>query len=335
MSNHRPKYVIHDCDPGPDDAIALMLSLSSPLWHVEAITTVGGNIHVEKCASNARKIVELCGKKTPVYIGSDKPLYRDLYTLESVFTDSGLPGAEKIIDPGSEKVFDQSAVDFLVHELKDKEYILCATGPLTNIASAINIRPQITKNISHLVLMGGCFFPEPVRGESGNFKVNGTKGLAEFNFAIDPEAASIVLNSKISKISAIGLNITRKILFNSFWRDSFLEIGNHVGITAARILETVGESHKVDLGHLRTSENDPVRAVHDAITVVYMESPELFDTKDLYVKVETACPPAIAGQSLVSEVPKQGYSPHPICIVCDADVEKVFENIINSLSRYK
>ena len=287
--------LIHDCDPGPDDALALMISFASPYWEVVGITTVGGNANVKQCARNARKIAALCGHKVPVYVGMQQPLERKIVTLEDIFTSSGLPGADDLPDPGESSI--EHAIQYLVDTLGDDDaspHIICATAPLTNIAMALLKKPSIAHKIERLVLMGGCVFPEPVRGEMGNFKVEGTDGKAEFNFATDPEAAALIFASEIRDVSLIGLSVTREVLFNGRWRDRFRSINNPVARRAADLLSCVAESHKQDLGHLRQYPDDPVRAVHDAVAVVYIDNPELFSSQKMYVRIVTTPAPDIA-----------------------------------------
>jgi len=337
MSGQHLTPLIHDCDPGPDDSLALMVSFSSPNWEVVGITTVGGNANVTQCARNARKIVALCGHRVPVYIGMQQPMERKITTLEDIFTASGLPGADDLPDPDQNNSPTEHAVQYLVDRLGSPSatpHIICATGPLTNIAMAILKKPSITKNIKRLVLMGGCVFPEPVRHEMGNFRVAGTDGKAEFNFATDPEAASLVFTSDIKDIAMIGLNVTRKVLFNSTWRDRFHDLGNPVAQTAAKLLSCVTDSHKQDLGHLRAFTDDPVRAVHDAVAVVFIDHPELFTTHKMYVRIVTAPFPDIAGQSLPCNWDEKGASRYPLDVVMDADTDKVFELMCERLATY-
>lgn len=330
--------MIHDCDPGPDDSLALMLSFASPNWRVAGITTVGGNAGVEECTRNARKIAALCGHKVPVHKGLHHA-GRDgrVVTLEDMFTVSGLPGAEDLPDPGPDWTPTQDAVSYLVETLGAENappHLVCATGPLTNIAAALEREPRIVRAIKRLVLMGGCVFPEPIRGEMGNYKVAGTDGKAEFNFAIDPGAAAAVLGSDIKDISLIGLNVTRKVLFNAHWRDRFLEIGNPVAMRAAEFQSRWRHNNKSDLGHLWRTADDIARAVHDAVAVVYIDHPQLFESRRVHVRVVTDPPPAVAGLSLPAQAEEAGASRHPIDVVTDADTDKVFEAMCERLAAY-
>ena len=282
------KPLIQDCDTGQDDAISLMMNMASSCYLLEGITTVGGNVTVDRCALNSRRIVELCRKNIPVYVGASQPLERQLITLECVFGQSGMAGGDDLPDNSSLQG-GMNAVDYLVRKLTAPEqpYTLCATAPLTNLALAIRQAPTLTNNIEQLVLMGGCPYPEPLWGEMGNIEVKGTSGKAEYNFAMDPEAADIVFRSGIRNISMIGLNVTRRVLFNRDWGDRMYALGNRVAQKAADILGAVGEEDITSYAEFRQSANDPVRAVHDAVAAAYLEAPDLFTMEETYIRIET------------------------------------------------
>jgi len=336
MADPTRRQLIHDCDPGQDDAIALMSLLASSKWEVVGVTAVGGNVKVEQCARNARKILALCGRENvPVYEGALKPLRRKLITLESVFGQSGMAGGDDLVDP-CPKSKNGHAVDYLVDTLSQAErpFLICATAPLTNIALALQKNPAIADAIEQLVIMGGCVFPEPIRGEMGNIEVEGTHGKAEYNFAMDPEAAHIVFAAGIRNIALIGLNVTRKVLFNSRWEKEFRNQSNKVAHKAADILSVVGSDDHIDYRHLRASPNDPVRAVHDVVAAIYLDRPELFKTRRMHIKIVTGEPPEIAGQSLPAESTEIGASSFPVDVVIDCDPEEVFAALARNLSAY-
>lgn len=329
------EIVIHDCDPGPDDALALMLSLASSKWEVAGITTVSGNASVEQCASNARKIAALCGYGIPVHLGAQTPLQRPAHTLEGIFTSSGLPGADHLADPGGSESL-PTALDYLTQKLANtaiSQYTICATGPLTNIAQTLERNPEHAQGIRRLVIMGGCVFPEPIRGEMGNFSGHTAKGKAEYNFATDPEAAAIVLQSEVKEIAIVGLNVTRKVLCNGPWLDRFLSLNNPVATTAAHILSQITDSHLEDLGHLRKSPNEPLRAVHDAVTVAYMERPNLFRSKKMHISINVG-DAAIAGQSLPATKGDPSASRYPVDVITDVHAEEVLKYMHQSLAKY-
>ena len=187
---------ILDCDPGHDDAMAIMLLGKAPNLECLGITTVSGNQTIEKTTINAIQVCEYLGLDYKVYMGSDKPLKREKRICSEIHGDSGLVGFKyKELDRTYEE---KHAVDFIVEMCqKYKDIILIPTGPLTNIAKALIKDPSIKKNINKIVLMGGAI-------NDGNI----TK-YAEFNILVDPEAADIVFNSGLN-IYMVGLNVTRR-----------------------------------------------------------------------------------------------------------------------------
>jgi purine nucleosidase len=331
----KKQKLIHDCDPGQDDAVALIASLASPAWDVVGVTVVGGNVNVEKCAKNARKILALCGYgHVPVYEGAAQPLQRKLITLESVFGESGLAGGDDLPDPGP-ITKGKHAVDYLVDILSGEEpFYICATAPLTNLALALQRKPEIAHAVKRLVIMGGCVFPEPLRGDMGNIAIEGTAGKAEYNFAMDPEAAQIVFSSNIRDIALVGLNVTRKVLFNSKWQKRFYSLPNKVAHKAADILSVVGSDDQIDYGYLRTSPNDPVRAVHDVLAALYLDRPDIFETQSMHIRIVTGTPPNIAGQSLPAKIGDVGASRFPVTVVTDCNPDEVFAVLSEKLSTY-
>jgi pyrimidine-specific ribonucleoside hydrolase len=180
------RNVVIDCDPGTDDALALLFALRSPALNVLGITTVAGNVTIERTTRNALIIVEHSGKQVPVMRGAAQPLFEPLHTSEIAHGDDGL--ADLYADPAS-RPSDEHAVDFLIRTAMESteppEWI--GQGPLTNLALALKREPRLEQRVRSLVLMGG--------GLTGG---NSTPA-AEFNMYVDPEAADIVFRSPILK----------------------------------------------------------------------------------------------------------------------------------------
>lgn len=178
--------VIIDCDPGIDDAHALLLAMSSSRLDVKAITTVNGNMPVEITTANALRILELAGKDIPVARGADKPLVKGQLEPADMFHGaSGLGHTD--LPLGKRQAYDKDAIETIyeVAVALEGQLHLIALGPLTNIALLLQKHPDVTGLISHLTIMGGSW------GE-GNITP-----AAEFNFFVDPEAADIVMRSGI------------------------------------------------------------------------------------------------------------------------------------------
>lgn len=318
----------YDCDPGQDDAIALLYALGSKHIDIRSISVVGGNADVWKCARNTLQILELAGRTDiPVFIGAEKPLENILTTLPQVFGESGMAGAEDLPEP---KI--NASVAKLPEYMTGRfdSNIIVATGPLTNLALAIQHDPQFLSRREKLIIMGGCVFPEPLKGMLGNFPVTGTEGYAEYNFAVDPEAAQIVFASGIKDITLIGLNVTRSLLYNINIDRRLRDIGSQCAIRAARILSAVGAEDIEDYADLRTTPDDPVRAIHDVLAMACCDRPDLFTFEMCRVKIITGKVPAIAGQSLLSE---DDFDHPAVRVAKTIDKEGFIDAMINNLSR--
>ena len=200
------KKIIIDCDPGHDDAVAIMLAAAHDSIDILGITCVAGNSTLFNTKINALKICSLIGRMDiPIFAGADKPLKYDLVTAEHVHGKSGLDNdGEQIIVSNNYKIQDMNAVDFIIktcHDQNESIY-LCPLGPLTNIALSLQKDPSIKNKIEEIVFMGGAAMC------LGNITP-----AAEFNIYVDPHAANIVLNSGI-KITMLGLDVTHKVNVN-------------------------------------------------------------------------------------------------------------------------
>ncbi|MEM3754425.1 MAG: nucleoside hydrolase [Candidatus Bathyarchaeia archaeon] len=195
------KKVILDVDPGIDDALAILLASHSHELEILGITTVSGNVHVSKGAINALRTLEaIKAKDVPVYIGQDKPLLRKLETAEWVHGSDGLGDANI---PMSSKKSNKGGVKFIIDTVmnsKPNEITLIATGPLTNIAMALLLEPNIVKRVKELIIMGGAYGLTP-------YGIGNATQVSEFNIYTDPEAAKIVFESGIP-LTAVGLDVT-------------------------------------------------------------------------------------------------------------------------------
>ncbi|MEM0443810.1 MAG: nucleoside hydrolase [Candidatus Caldarchaeum sp.] len=198
MSEQLVKVVL-DMDPGVDDALAIMLAVNSPELEILGITTVSGNVHVDKTSVNALKILDLLGiDGVPVYKGATKPLVRDLETAEWVHGEDGL-GDSGLPPPKRHPLL--GAVRFLIDVLMSERGVtLITTGPLTNVALAFLLEPELPKKIERMIMMGGAFSMTPYG--HGN-----ATPVSEFNVYVDPEAASIVFQSGVNPL-CVGLDVT-------------------------------------------------------------------------------------------------------------------------------
>ena len=263
------KKIIIDTDPGQDDAVAILLALASTELQVVGITCVAGNVELELTTINACKICELAGRPdTIVVAGAAKPISRSLVTAKHVHGRTGLDGVD--LPTPKMKISDINAVDFIIETLlnsKNKEITMCALGPLTNLALAIVKEPKIIKKIDQIVLMGGGFF------EGGNITP-----AAEFNIFVDPEAASIVVNSGV-KIVMMPLDVTHKVLATKSFIEKVSSINSNTSAAVAGLLNFFGRYDSKKYG----SDGAPL---HDPNVIAYLLKPDYYRGKNINVEIE-------------------------------------------------
>jgi pyrimidine-specific ribonucleoside hydrolase len=260
------KPVIMDCDPGHDDAIALILAHASEELEIKAVTTVAGNQTFEKTTLNALKILSFIGAEVPVAKGCSKPLFRELITAASVHGETGLDGPSI---PLPMKLSPMSAIELMaktVRESNDK-ITLIPTGALTNIALFFITYPELKDRIERISLMGGSCF-------GGNWTPS-----AEFNILVDPEAADIVFKSGIP-ITMSGLDVTHKAIITQEDNGRFRKIGTKTAVLVAELLDYFVKFHDDNF-------NFGGSPLHDPCAVAWLIKPSLFESKMCHVDIET------------------------------------------------
>ncbi|MEM7772807.1 MAG: nucleoside hydrolase, partial [Cyanobacteria bacterium P01_A01_bin.37] len=223
------KPIIIDCDPGVDDAIALLLAFASPELTILGITTVAGNVPLSLTQTNARKICELAQRSDiPVYAGCPRPMLQPLQTAEEIHGKTGLDGTE--LPPPTMPLQSEHAVSFLIRTLEHAAtpITLATLGPLTNIAIALIQAPHIAQNIQSIVMMGGAI-------TLGNITPT-----AEFNIYGDPHGADVVFRSGIP-ITLISLDVTHQVLTTPERLLDIRAIASPAGQTAANLLSFYGQ----------------------------------------------------------------------------------------------
>jgi inosine-uridine nucleoside N-ribohydrolase len=257
--------IVMDCDPGHDDAIAIMLALASPEVELLAVTTVAGNQTLDKTTRNALVTLEIAGRPdVPVAAGAEAPLRRALRTAANVHGESGLDGPT-LPEPSAHAV-EAHAADFLAG-LMQPGVVLVPTAPLTNVALMLQRHPEVCDRLERIVWMGGAI------GE-GNFTP-----AAEYNALVDPEAAAIVFASGIP-ITMVGLDVTHKALFGPAHAARVRGAGR-AGRFVAELSDFFDRFHESSYGF----EGSPI---HDAMAVAHVIDPTLVTTRPASVVVETA-----------------------------------------------
>ena len=263
--------LIIDTDPGADDVVALLLALASPEeLNVLAITTVAGNVRLDKTSRNARLAREWAGREeVPVYAGAPKPLVRTPIYAENVHGQEGLPGIA--VHEPKVGITKGRAVDYLIETLSKAaphSITLALLGPQTNLALALVQAPEITQGIKEVVVMGGAHF------NGGNITP-----VAEFNVYADPHAAQVVLASGV-KLTYVPLDVTHKILTSEQRLKQIAGLNNQAGKLVGDILN---EYVKADMAHYGL----PGGPVHDASVIAYLLKPELFTGKLINVAIDS------------------------------------------------
>ncbi|MCF5727445.1 pyrimidine-specific ribonucleoside hydrolase RihA [Aeromonas veronii] len=261
--------VILDCDPGHDDAIALILALASPELKVLAVTTSAGNQTPDKTLNNALRILTLLGRgDIPVAAGAPKPLARELIIADNVHGESGLDGP-KLPDPAFAPQA-MTGIELMAKCLREspEPVTLVPTGPLTNIALLLAAHPELKSKIARIVLMGGA-------AGAGNWTP-----AAEFNIYVDPEAADMVFKSGIP-ITMCGLDVTHEAQVMEEDIERVRAITNPVAQCVAGLLDFFMIYHR-----------DPKwgfagAPLHDPCTIAWLLAPELFHGVECRVDIET------------------------------------------------
>ena len=256
--------VILDCDPGHDDAIALLLALASPEVELLGVTTTYGNQTLEKTTANALRVLELAGREdVPVAAGAATPLERELVVAAHVHGESGLDGPT--LPAPSVEPFSTDAVEWMAGAVADARgaVTLVPTGPLTNIARYL--AEHGTKGIERIVLMGGAI-------AEGNMTP-----AAEFNIWADPEAAHAVFHAGVD-VTMIGLDVTHRAVTGPDVQRRLRAAGS-VGVFVAELVEFFTVYHRQTYGW----EGAPI---HDAVAVAHVVRPGLVETKLRNVEIE-------------------------------------------------
>lgn len=307
------KPVIIDCDPGHDDAIALLLALGSDKIDVKGITTVAGNQTGDKTINNALRVLTYLDIEKEVAQGATKPLVRDLITAAEVHGESGLEGPE-LPEPGFTKS-NKSAIE-LMNEIitgSQEKVTLIPTGPLTNIANLFLAYPYIKDNVEEIVLMGGACF-------GGNWTP-----AAEFNILVDPEAADIVFRSGLP-ITMCGLDVTHKAQVFKDETERIRSIGNKASKLVAELLDYFS------IFHMNPNFGFDGPPLHDVCAVAYVLDPSIFIAKKHNVEIDMSGELTV-GATVVDYYDNTGREKN-VNVVFDLDREKFIDMLYDTLKDF-
>lgn len=257
--------IILDCDPGLDDAVAIMLLLSAPGMDVAGITTVAGNVELHQTQWNARGIVDHAPRSVPVYAGCPRPLAVEHVHAKHIHGETGIAGTrfEKVNTP----LEDEHAVDFLTRMLKgapERSATLCFVGPLTNLAVVLIKAPELARKVRQLVLMGGAI------------GLGNTTPAAEYNIYADPHAARVVFEADFDRV-VLPLDTTSTVLIDTAFAQRVAQIGSPGAVFLAPLLA-------LPVSHPRFAGKG--RPMHDMCAVGYCLWPELFSGRQCNVVID-------------------------------------------------
>jgi purine nucleosidase len=300
-----PTKILLDCDPGHDDAIALMLALASPELELVGVTTVAGNQTLQKTTANAIRLLEFAGREVPVAAGAERPLVREPVVASAVHGETGLDGPD--LPPPQSGPLDQHAVDFLADKIREHggAVTLVPTGPLTNVALLLALHPDARPE--RIVLMGGAI-------AEGN-----VTPAAEFNIWWDPEAAARVFASGIH-VTMVGLDVTHKALFTSAHVG---RLTGRVGGMVTELLRFYGEFHR----KVYDFDGSPI---HDAVAVAHVIGDGLLETRHLNIEIDTESE-LCRGRTVVDVWRRSGREPNAYAAV-DIDADGFLELLIERLN---
>ncbi len=308
----KKRKVLLDCDPGHDDAIAIMLAGKNELIDLIGITVVSGNQTLEKTGRNALNLCQYLDIDVPVCLGADNPIIKDVEICEAIHGESGLDG---FTFPKLTKTYDERrGVDFIVDTLLNAEEPIdvVTTGPMTNLALALRVEPRIKKNIRQVTLMGGSY-------QFGN-----VTPAAEFNILVDPEAAHIVFNSGL-RINMIGLDVTHMVKVLPSVVKRMEAIHNKASKLFTKLMKVYNENqYKVF-----ELEGGPL---HDPVTIAYLLDEDLLEMKHVNCEIDLSKGSSYGRTNC--DIFNYLGKPKNTYVAVDIDVEKFWDIVEDAIKKY-
>lgn len=306
------KKIILDCDPGHDDAVAIMLAAKSEKLDLLGITVVAGNQTLEKTQVNARNVCQCLGLQVPVYAGCGQPMVREKMVAADIHGETGLDGP--VFEPLTKPLEEKHAVQFMIDTLmgSDGDITMVTTGPMTNLAMAMRMEPRIVEKIERIVLMGGAY-------TNGN-----VTPAAEFNIIADADAAYVCFTSG-RPITMVGLDVTRKALCYPAVVDRMEKVGNQASKLFVDLMRHFCKSQKEVFGW----EGGPL---HDPITIAYLIDPTVLTVKPMHAEIDIRSTQSY-GRTNCDYFGYQKLEP-TADVAVDIDVEKFWDIIEDGLRKY-
>ena len=299
--------ILLDCDPGHDDAIAILLSCYSEKIELLAVTTCAGNQTIEKTSRNARNMLNFCNKANiPLAKGNPTPLCRGVKTCPEVHGETGLDGYE--FPSYAVNALPYPASDLIIRTAKANPGLtIVTTGPMTNLAIALKANPYIIPLIKEVVFMGGST-------KEGNITP-----AAEFNILVDPEAADIVFKAGIP-MRMLGLNVTRQILVNEDVMEEARKIDTKGGELFVKLMEVFNQNQRDFFGL-------PCGPLHDPATIISLINPNAFKFEKMNVQIDTTFTDQ-AGKTTCSR-----SEPYNCLVATEVNLDEYWKEIYKHLRR--
>ncbi len=304
--------VIIDCDPGVDDTAALLLAHQMPELEILAVTTVAGNVSVDKTTINAMRVRKASGAGYPVLSGAEHPMFREPVTASGVHGEDGFGGVEMEIP--DDEIPAEKAWDAMYRIAKEQkgELTIVATGPMTNLGIALSKYKELPQLVKRIVIMGGAAI-------GGN-----VTPAAEFNIYVDPEAADMLFQSGIS-VYMCGLDVTMK----AYITPEELEKVGALGSPQAKLFHDVFQNlQKKALEEWK----QPGVALHDPVAVMYAADDSIFETHHVGIRVETKG--EITLGKTVTDLYSDKQMEHNAYIVMDVDRDAFLKKVMDLMAKY-
>lgn len=308
-----PRKIILDCDPGHDDAVAMLLAWGSPEIELIGVTTVVGNQTIDKVTRNALSVARVAGiAGVPFARGSERPLVREIETAGDIHGDSGLDGP--VLPEPTIELDPRPAAQFIVDTIMAAEpgdVTLVPTGGLTNIALAARLEPRIIPRVREVVLMGGGV-------HEGNWSA-----VAEFNIVIDPEAAAIVFGAGWP-LTMIGLDVTHQALATPAVKAAIAAVGTRPSVFVGELITFFEKAYQ-------DAQGFPFPPVHDPVAVAYVIDPTLVRAVRAPLTVE------LRGEHTLGMTVADLRAPAPADCVTqvtfDLDADRFWALVVDALER--
>ena len=302
------RNIVLDCDPGHDDAVAILLAGKNPNLNLLGISVVAGNQTIEKTARNALNVATFLDINVPIAIGCEFPMVRERVICAAIHGESGLDGFEF---PNYGDKFDKRhGVQLLIDSVMNNDKVtIVATGPLTNVAMAIKMEPKILERLDEIVIMGGSV-------DNGN-----TSPAAEFNIMCDPEAAHVVFSSGVT-VRMVGLNVTRKVIVTPEVVDRMEKINNKASDMFVKLMRVFNENQRKTFGVA-------AGPLHDPATIASIIDKDLIKWQKMNVVIDISHGPSYGRTNC--DIFDYLHAPHNAYVAMDIDVNKYWDIIEESI----